>query len=212
MSKVNKQASLKLSPNPNHPVKGDIVKVEPIRKIKDINLIKKLLAEKPRDLAIFITGINTNLRGVDLLKLKIGQVRHLEVGEYFHVREQKTGKDRQITINATVHQAIRALLSTMPPERSHDDDFLFQSREGVNKKLTTPYLNNLVKKWCKEINLRGNYGAHTLRKTFGYHQRVTFGVDIPTLMEMFNHSSQKQTLAYLGIQASEIKEAYLNEL
>jgi len=31
-------------------------------------------------------------------------------------------------------------------------------------------------------------------------------------MEMFNHSSQKQTLAYLGIQSEEIEEAYLNEL
>lgn len=31
-------------------------------------------------------------------------------------------------------------------------------------------------------------------------------------MEMFNHSSEKQTLAYLGIQKEEIKQAYLNEL
>lgn len=212
MARIQKQASLKLSPNPNHPDKGDSIKVEPIRKIKDINLIKKLLADKPRDLAIFVTGINTNLRGVDLLKLKIGQVRHMEVGEHFYVREQKTSKDRQITLNAPVFQAIQSLLATIPPERSHDDNFLFQSREGVGKKLTTPYLNNLVKKWCAEINLRGNYGAHTLRKTFGYHQRVTFGVDLPTLMVMFNHSSQKQTLDYLCIQASEIKAAYLNEL
>jgi len=35
-----KQAVLKLEPNPNHPRRGDSIRVEPIRKQKDINLIK----------------------------------------------------------------------------------------------------------------------------------------------------------------------------
>lgn len=205
-----RQPSLTSEPNPNHPEKGDSIRVEPIRKQKDINLIKRLLADKQRDLAIFTVGINTNLRGVDLLKLKVGQVRHMEVGDTFHIKEQKTSKGRQITMNRVVHDTIQNLLATMPTARN--DDYLFQSREGKGKKLTTPYLNNLVKRWCSEINLRGNRGAHTLRKTFGFHQRKTFGVGIPVLMEMFNHSSQKQTLAYLGIQSEEIEEAYLNEL
>jgi integrase len=157
-------------------------------------------------------GINTNLRGVDLLKIKIGTVRHMEIGDEFRVKEQKTSKDRMITMNPTCHKVIQDLIASIPPPRAMDSMYLFQSREGFDKKLTTPYLNNLVKDWCKAINLRGNFGAHTLRKTFGYHQRVTFGVDIPTIMIMFNHSSQKQTLDYLGIQDSEIKKAYLNEL
>jgi integrase len=70
----------------------------------------------------------------------------------------------------------------------------------------------MVKGWCKVINLKGNYGSHTLRKTFGYIHRTVFNTDIPTLMDMFNHSSQKQTLTYLGIQPSDIKDAYLKEI
>jgi hypothetical protein len=31
-------------------------------------------------------------------------------------------------------------------------------------------------------------------------------------MTLFNHSTQKQTLAYLGIQASEVKDAYMREI
>ncbi len=62
------------------------------------------------------------------------------------------------------------------------------------------------------INLRGNYGAHTLRKTFGYHQRVTFQRGVPELMVAFNHSSQRETLEYLCIQPEEIKSLSLNEL
>jgi integrase len=78
--------------------------------------------------------------------------------------------------------------------------------------LTVPSVIRLVKAWCKAINLQGNFGSHTLRKTWGYHQRVTFGTDIPRLMICFNHSSQRQTLDYLCVQPEEIKDVYENEL
>jgi integrase len=92
---------------------------------------------------------------------------------------------------------------------------LFQSRKSDSnrgKALSVPYLNALVKSWCREINLKGNYGSHTLRKTFGYMHRTKFNTDIPTLMQMFNHSTQKQTLEYLCIQPGEIRDAYLCEI
>ena len=194
----------------NHPEKGDSIKVEPIREQKDIKAIKRLLTDKPRDLAIFTLGINTNLRASDLLKITVGMVRNLAIGDHFTIaQEQKTGKERVITINKTVHEAIKALLATMPD--ATDKDLLFQSRKG-KQALCVPYLNGMVKAWCKEINLKGNYGSHTLRKTFGYMHRTVHNTDIPTLMHMFNHSSQKQTLAYLGIQPSEIRDAYLKEI
>jgi len=31
-------------------------------------------------------------------------------------------------------------------------------------------------------------------------------------MQMFNHSSQKQTLQYLGIKPSEVQDAYLKDI
>ena len=183
--------------------------VEPIKNKKDIQLIKKLLADNPRNLAIFTLGINTNLRAGDLLKIKIKDVRYLEPGEHFNLGENKTGKKRTITINKTVYEAIQKLLRSM--KTITDEDCLFQSRKG-KEKLTVPYLNNLVKSWCKTINLKGNYGCHTLRKTFGYMHRTKFNTDMPTLMTMFNHDSQKQTLTYLCIQPEDIKDAYLCEI
>jgi hypothetical protein len=47
----------------------------------------------------------------------------------------------------------------------------------------------MVKGWCAAINLVGNYGSHSLRKTFGFHMRTTFKVDLPTLMMVFNHAT-----------------------
>lgn len=195
--------------NLNHPKKGSQITVEPIRKIKDIKLIKKLLQDSPRNLCIFILGINTNLRASDLLKITVGQVKHLQAGEEITLKEKKTQKKRRINLNNTCIEAIQILLKS---KKTNDDDFLFQSQRKNEKALTVPSLSQFVKNWCKEINLKGNYASHSLRKTWGYHQRITFGVGIPELMVCFNHSNQKQTLDYLCIQPEEIKSVYQNEL
>ena len=102
-----------MRPN-NRPQKGSTIKVEPIREPKDIRLIKKLLAYRPRDLAIFTLGINTDLRASDLLRITVDQVCHLQPGEHFSIREQKTGKVRAVTVNKSVHEAIQGLLRTTP--------------------------------------------------------------------------------------------------
>jgi integrase len=195
--------------NNNQPKLGDIIKVSPIRELKDIKNIKKLLSDSPRDFAIFTLGINTNLRAGDILSVTVGMVRNLKPEEHFSIKEEKTGKGRSITINKTVHEAIQALLATMPD--ATDNMPLFQSRKG-KQALCVPYLNSMVKEWCKQINLKGNYGSHTLRKTFGFMHRTVNKTDIGTLMVMYNHSTQKQTLEYLCIQPEDIKAAYLFEL
>ena len=133
-------------------------------------------------------------------------MKDLNAGDTVEIKE-KTGKARMITLNKTIIRAIQALFAS---KKYQDDDYLFQSQR--RHVLTVPSVNKLVKSWCSEINLKGNYGSHTLRKTWGYHQRVTFGVDLPRLMVFFKHSTQRQTLDYLCIQPEEIKDVYENEL
>lgn len=192
--------------NYNRPAKGSRIKVEPIKTLQDIKAIKKLLADKPRDLALFTLGINTNLRASDLLEIKVGQVRNLKPLESFEVEERKTGKARRVTLNKTCVAAIQKLLAS----RSYqEEDYLFLGQRG---RLTVPSVNRLVKQWCAALHLPGNYGTHTLRKTFGYIQRVVYRTGLPELMVCFNHSSQRQTLDYLCIQPEEIKEVYANEI
>ncbi len=100
--------------NPNHPKKGSTIKVEPIRRLKDIETIKKLLSDRFRDLALFTIGINTNLRASDLLNLKVAQVRNLKPNDEIEIKEKKTGKARRITFNKTCVKAIRKLLPSKP--------------------------------------------------------------------------------------------------
>lgn len=192
--------------NYNRPEPGSLIRVEPVRNIKDIKAIKKLLTS-PRDHALFTIGINTNLRASDLLQLTAGQVRNLKPDDELVIREKKTGKFRRLNLNKACIDAVDKLLKSRDYK---DDDSLFYSSRG--KVLTGPTVTNMVKEWCKQINLRGNYGSHTLRKTWGYHQRVTFGRGTAELMVCFNHSSERQTLDYLCIQPEEIRSIYRNEL
>jgi integrase len=193
--------------NANHPRQGSMITVEPIKNVRDIATIKRLLADRPRDLALFVVGINTALRGSDLLSLTAGEVRAILADpDGGAKREQKTGKKRRLTANKAVREVLPSLLATRD---FADDERIFQGQRGP---ITTQYLWQLVKGWCAAINLPGHYGAHTLRKTWGYHQRVTFGVDIPTLMVIFGHATQRQTLTYLCIQPDEIRSVYDNVL
>jgi hypothetical protein len=60
---------MKRGGNNNHPKRGDRIKVDPIRKIKDIKAISKITQGNPRDHLLFIMGINNGLRAGDLVKL-----------------------------------------------------------------------------------------------------------------------------------------------
>ena len=69
-----------------------------------------------------------------------------------------------------------------------------------------------LKNWTKAINLKSNYGAHTLRKTWGYIQRIEYGVGFEIICKRFNHSSPAVTMRYLGIQDKEVYKTLLNEV
>ncbi|HEY6872293.1 MAG TPA: tyrosine-type recombinase/integrase [Geobacteraceae bacterium] len=196
--------------NPNHPRKGDIIRVEGFRDLKDVKNIRKLLHDRPRDLCIFTLGLNFALRGGDLLSLRVGQVRGLKTGDILRVRESKTKKVREIVLNKVVYDAVQGLLKSMGDDVS-DDAYLFQSRKG-HSKLTTPYLNALVKSWGKMIGLKCNLGAHSMRKGFGTINRLVHGVDVATLMRIYGHSSQTMTLRYLGITEEEVMNVYMRDI
>ena len=182
--------------------------MEPIRRPEDIKSIKKMLQNKPRDLLLFTIGINNGLRIGDILKLKVKQVQGLKPGEALRVREQKTDKDNILLINKSVQRALDNHLASAGLE---PDDYLFKSKKGSGP-LTVSAANRLVKSWCKAINLRGNYGTHSLRKTFGYIQRTQYGVGFEILCKRFNHSSPAVTMRYLGIEDKEVNGILMNEI
>jgi integrase len=192
----------------NHPRKGARIAVDPIRRLEDIKTISKMLSDSPRDHLLFTLGINNGLRVVDLLRLKIKDIKHLKPGDSIRIREQKTGKDNILMINKTVYKSFQYYMAQLKPD---DTDYLFKSRKG-NAPLQSQAVSKLVKKWAADINLPGNYGAHTLRKTFGYIQRTVFGTGFEILCKRYNHSSPSITMRYLGISDKEVNDILLHDI
>ncbi|MEO0399621.1 MAG: tyrosine-type recombinase/integrase [Pseudomonadota bacterium] len=208
-----KRSSQQSEPNPNHPKKGSIIKVEPIRDLRAIKRIKKLREDSSlfwqRDFCLFTLGVNTAYRANELLSISVGQVDYLKPGDRIELLQSKTKKRRGAILNKTVAAALDQWLTVHPyPDRSSP---LFISSRGFEA-LTVPTVSRMVKLWCEEAGLRGNYGSHTLRKTWGYHQLRKNNVPIPLLMEAYGHSTQRQTLEYLCIESNEIEELYALEL
>jgi integrase len=199
---------MKKGGNANHPKKGARIAVDPIREIKNIKAISKLTQVSPRDHLLFVMGINNGLRAGDLVKLRVKQVRNLKIGDTLTIKEGKTGKDNILVINKTVFKALQNYLDIVRP---NDDTFLFASRKG-NGHIQSQAASKMVKKWTKEINLEGNFGAHTLRKTWGYIQRTVHGVGFEIICKRYNHSSPAITMRYLGIQDKEVHSVLMNEV
>ena len=186
--------------------KGSKITVEPIRRQKDIKSISRLLKSRPRDFLRWTLGINNGLRSNDLVRLRYSQVEGLKPGAVIKITESKTGKENVLVINNSVYKALQGYIQEVKPA---PQDYLFSSRKGKSH-ISSQSVGRMIRSWAEAINLKGQYGAHTLRKTFGYHQRVTFGAGFEILCKRYNHSSPVVTMRYLGIEDKEIHELLMN--
>ena len=166
------------------------------------------LADEQRNKLLFVMGVNNGLRAGDLLKIRVEDVRYLKPGEHIPIKEGKTGKRNVLMVNNSVYKALKEYLAVIRPG---DKDYLFRSKKGV-RPLTIQAVNLLIKRWTSTINLRGNFGAHTLRKTWGYIQRIKYGVGFEIICKRFNHTSPAVTMRYLGIEDKEVNNILLNEI
>ena len=180
-----------------------------MRKKKDVKAISQMLkGSNPRDYLLWVLGINNGLRTMDLVRLKVEDIQYLKAGESTRIVETKTGKDNTLVINKTVKDALDFYLRETRPR---PDDYLFPSRKQGGF-ITSKSVGRLVRSWADTINVRGHFGAHTLRKTWGYHQRVYFGTPVEVLTKRFKHSSPSTTMVYLGIESQEVHDVLMHEI
>jgi integrase len=184
--------------------------VEPIRSTKKIAQIKNLLRgqDRYRDLLLFVVGINTALRISDLLPLKIGHFidENGKTKQRFWIRERKRGKRHEVVINDSIRGALGEYLQSYPGIVADLERFVFFSTqhpthaEPIKRGQAWKFISSI----CRDVGLTGNYGTHTLRKTWGYHARMQ-GVDLALIMHKLNHSSLAYTKRYLGITDDELE-------
>lgn len=181
------------------PKKHMLINVQPLRTKKDVkDLIDALGMSQNglRDQLLFKLGVSTGLRCGDLVALTVGQVKGKS---NFKIREGKTKKERTVYLNNLMAD-IADYIETIPTETI----YLFPSRRGESH-ITSTQAYRIITKAGYMIG-NNTMGTHTMRKTFGYtYYQAT--KDVATLMEIFNHSSQKTTLRYIGITEESIENS-----
>lgn len=185
--------------------------VDPIRDRKKIAQIKNQLRgeRRYRDLLLFVVGINTALRVSDLLKLRIGDFVEPDgaIRSRFWIREEKRGKRNEVVINDSIREALGDYLTAYPTIVADPAHFVFFNtktrdfRDAIQRGQAWKFIAGI----CAAVGLRGNFGTHTLRKTWGYHARMN-GVDLALIMERLNHNSLAYTKRYLGITDDELAD------
>lgn len=196
---------------------------EPIKSVDDIFAISQYLISKGRyrDNMLFIVGINFGLRASDLRMLRFSNIinENCTFRDSFPIFEKKTRntrkrkKNRYITINTAVVEAVTLYLENTPGVSLSDYMFRSISNNGsnVNEPISVYSIERILKGIAKDLDLNVKMSTHTLRKTFCYHQMLLSHNDsrkLLLLQKMLNHSSPVQTLEYIGITSEEIEDAY----
>lgn len=183
--------------------------VEPIKSLRDIGRIKNYFKsnKKNRDYLLFVMGINVGLRISDLLKLKICDVWNLGiVNAAITIKEQKTNKIKTVKFNGSVEEAIIFYINSL--SSFDENEYLFKSRKG-DKALTKESCHRIIDTVTKELGIKGNYGTHSLRKTFAYQLYMANSdkvMILEYLMKLLNHSSQSMTLRYIGLEKETLND------
>lgn len=182
--------------------------------IKDYQMVRKWLKiaeEHDRErrkggvswYMLLLLGFNTSLRIGDICELRVKDVRGRE---RVRVVAEKTGKMSNIKLQADAQKRIAALL-----RGRGEDEYVLQSRQksgktGDLRPISRQRAFGIVKEIARRAEFDGHAGCHTMRKTFAYELYQTTG-DLSLVQKVLNHSSQMETLRYIGLDQMAVDKA-----
>lgn len=192
---------------------------QPIRSKEDLKNIKKYyLKECPnkRNYLLIVLALNTALRISDVLNLRWSDVYDIHLMDYkahIIIEEQKTGKKAYIFINNMLKSALSMYLDEVLGKRkfiaSIIDRYIFTGQKSESRPISRIQAFRIINKAAEACNIKQPVSCHSLRKTFGY-QAWKQGVSPALLTNIYNHSSYKVTVRYLGIEQDDRDEVFRN--
>ncbi|MGE7768853.1 tyrosine-type recombinase/integrase [Peribacillus sp. NPDC096540] len=172
---------------------------EPVRSLDKVDEMKEWLLRHSsyRNYFLFYFGINTGLRISDILNLRVKDVRGKDFAK---IKMKKTEQTVEVFFNGVLQQEILKYTKNMA-----DSDWLFPSRKG-EKAITRQMADKLLREAAVACGIdQDHWGTHSMRKTFGYRNK-----DVYYLMKLFGHTTQGQTLRYIGVEADGIRKTMEN--
>ena len=180
--------------------------VQPIKDKTKIEEMKTYLKSKSlRNWALFTLGINSALRISDLLILKVNDVmdENGKIRDRIKIKEIKTNKTKTFPFSPKVIDALATYIASEKP-----NDALFPSQKG-GEAISRIQAHRFLKEAAKKVGVKENVSTHSMRKTWSY-QAYMKGVPIVQISDALNHSSEKITRRYLGLDQDSLDEVYLD--
>ncbi len=157
-------------------------------------------SRRHRDLALFMTAIDTMLRSADLLALKVADVTDTSgaVLDRLRASQRKTRRAVYPTLTPTTQAALADWICRSSKGRG---SFLFTAlRSPHGRALSRSHYRHLVKEWVAAIGLDPTaYSSHSLRRSKVVFMR-TEGVPAAHLQRLLGHQSGDALMAYLGVE------------
>ncbi len=186
--------------------KGKIVGQKAPFKIKEIWALRVQLQmeRRLRELALFNLGIDSKLRGCDLVALKVRDVSHGDqLASRATILQSKTKRPVQFEITAVTRDALSAWIKQAA---LRSDDYLFPSRLHGSPHLGTRQYARILGHWVDELGLdRSEYGTHSMRRTKAtlIYRRTK---NLRAVQLLLGHSKLESTVRYLGIEVDDALE------
>ena len=186
--------------------KGQIVGQKAPFKLKDIWALRiRLQMEgRVRELALFNLGVDSKLRGCDLVALRVRDVCHGDqMATRTIVMQHKTQRPVQFEITQPARDALQAWIREA---KLRQEDYLFPSRLHESPHLGTRQYARILGHWVDELGLdRADYGTHSIRRTKAtlIYRRTK---NLRAVQLLLGHSKLESTVRYLGIEVDDALE------
>jgi integrase len=183
--------------------KGKLIGAKPPLRTKHVWSIRtKLQLEgRTRDLAIFNLAIDSKLRGCDIVALKVEDIAPSGyVVDRATVRQRKTGQPVRFELTEQTRQAVDDYVRAASKKPG---EFLFGSRRGSGRPITTRQYARLVSKWIVSIGLEPSlFATHSLRRTKATWMYRRTG-NLRAVQLLLGHTKIESTVRYLGIEVDD---------
>ena len=133
--------------------------VQPIRDREKLEEMKEELKKRgTRDYLMFLTGINSGMRVSDIVKLNYDDVRNQDktMKQYITVIETKTKKLKKFPLCNDLLLEMERYTRNMT-----QGEYLFKSRKGDNRPITTTQAYRIIKECGEKVGLT-EIGTHTI--------------------------------------------------
>jgi integrase len=174
----------------------------PLRPNQVWSIRTKLQIEgRARDLAMFNLAIDSKLRGCDVVAIKVEDVAASGyTADRATVRQKKTGRPVRFELGEQTRQAVDDYLKAA---NKRPGEFLFTSRCGPERSMTTRQYARLVSGWIGSIGLHPRlFGTHSLRRTKATLIYRRTG-NLRAVQLLLGHTKIESTVRYLGIEVDD---------